>query len=94
VAALSFVGPNARLGRHALINVGASAGHDCVQLCPGARVSGCAEIGSGSFIGSNAIVAPQVKLGRGVRLAAGSFAAKDMPEGSYGVGIPARILQG
>jgi acetyltransferase EpsM len=99
VAALSFIGPNARLGRHALINVGASAGHDCVlgdcvQLCPGARVSGCAEVGSGSFIGSNAIVAPQVKLGRGVRLAAGSFAAKDMPEGSYGVGIPAKILQG
>ena len=44
-APFSFVGPQARVGRHVLLNVGVSVGHhsdlsDYCQLCPGARVSG------------------------------------------------------
>lgn len=97
IAAFAFIGPNSKIGRNALINVGASIGHDAilgdvVQICPGARVSGCAAIGNGSFIGSNAIVAPGVVLGHHVRLAAGSFAPRNMPDESSGIGIPAKIL--
>ena len=97
VAAFSFVGPNSRIGRHAIVNVGVSIGHDAViedfaHLCPGVRVSGYCQIGKKSFLGSNAVVAPSVRMGAEARLGAASFAHRNVPDGRLALGCPARVV--
>lgn len=92
-----FVGPEARIGRHALINVHASVGHhsvlgDYAQVCPGACVSGLAQIGEGGFVGSNGVLAPGVSIGRWSVVAAASLAARNLGEGATAIGVPAREL--
>jgi acetyltransferase EpsM len=94
VAAFAFVGPKVRLGRHAIVNVGASLGHDCVledyvQVCPGARISGFAQIGRGAFLASNSVVPPSGKIGEYARLAANSFAPRVLPARRLAIGVPA-----
>jgi len=42
IAAFAFIGPRSQIGRHCIVNVGASIGHNAVledfaQVCPGAR---------------------------------------------------------
>lgn len=97
VAPNVFVGPQARLGRHVLVNVGASIGHhshldEFVQICPGACVSGNARLGAGAFIGSNAVVAPGVRVGAWALVGAASLAARDVPDHFSAIGVPARAL--
>ena len=97
IAPSVFIGPHAKLGRHVLVNVGGSVGHDSevhdfAQLCPGARVSGKAALGIGSFIGSNGVVAPGVRFGEWTTLGAASFAPRDLPSSVTAVGVPAKIL--
>jgi acetyltransferase EpsM len=93
-----WVGPQVRIGRHALINMGASIGHDAVladwvQLCPGARVSGFSNLGNGAFMGSNAVLAPSVGMEEWSQLAATSFAWRTIPARALAAGCPARIAQ-
>src|SRR5262249_13311645 len=61
VGALSVLSPNAKLGRHVIINQRVSIGHDAVledfsQACPGAQINGACRIGRGALIGSNASI--------------------------------------
>lgn len=97
IAPQVFVGPEAKIGRHCLINVGASVGHhsvcgDYAQACPGARISGHCELGAGAFIGSNGVVAPGLTIGPKAVVAAASLAARDVPAGGTALGVPAKIL--
>jgi len=91
----AFIGPRSIIGCHNIVNVHSSIGHDSVlgdwvQVCPGARVSGNAEIGEGVFLGSNSVAGPKISIGPWARLAACSFAARDIPRESVAVGIPAK----
>jgi sugar O-acyltransferase (sialic acid O-acetyltransferase NeuD family) len=93
----AFVGPGAVLGRHVLVNVGASLGHHCiagdfVQVCPGGRISGCARLADGAFVGSNGVVAPGVSIAEWATVGAGSLAARDVPAHATALGVPAKIL--
>lgn len=49
-------------------------------------------IGSGSWIGTNAVVLPGVTIGRQVVIGAGSIVHDDIPDHSIAVGVPARVL--
>jgi sugar O-acyltransferase (sialic acid O-acetyltransferase NeuD family) len=97
IAAFSYIGPRVQIGRHALINVGASIGHDSiledyVQLCPGARVSDHAHIRQGAFLGSNAVIPPGGRIGIHAKIAANSFAARAVPDRTLAIGVPARLI--
>ncbi len=97
VAPMVFVGPEAHVGRHVLLNVGASVGHHVVigdfgQLCPGARASGKVRFGAGAFVGSNGVVGPGLEVGEWATVAAASFAARDVPARGTALGVPAKIL--
>lgn len=97
IAPFAFVGPRCVIGRQALLNVGCSIGHDSVlgdyvQVCPGARLSGHSQIGTGAFIASNAVVPPSGRIGKYAKLAANSFAARPIPDYALAVGVPARVV--
>jgi sugar O-acyltransferase (sialic acid O-acetyltransferase NeuD family) len=95
IGAGSILSPNAKVGAHVIVNHHCSIGHDSVledfvQISPGSRVSGASVIARGAFLGSNAVVAPMRRVGRNAVLAAGSFAMKDVPDGTTAIGVPAR----
>lgn len=97
IGALSFVAPQACLGRHAIVNVSASLGHhsqcgDFVQVCPGGRISGNARLGEGVFVGSNGVVAPGVTVGKWATVGAASLAVRDVAARTLALGVPARSL--
>jgi acetyltransferase-like isoleucine patch superfamily enzyme len=49
-------------------------------------------IGSGSFLGIRAVVLPNVNIGRGCVIGAGSVVTRDIPDYSVAAGVPARVL--
>ena len=97
VGATAFVGPQARIGRHVIVNVGSSIGHDAFvgdfsQLCPGARVSGLSVLEVGAFMGSNAVLGPGGRMEQWSKLGSSSFAPRLVPAHSLAVGVPARVV--
>tara|TARA_A200000159_G_C7337219_1_gene345598 strand:- start:2327 stop:2740 length:414 start_codon:yes stop_codon:yes gene_type:complete len=48
---------------------------------------------SGVSIGANSTILPNLKIGRGSKIGAGSVVTKDVPEGAVVAGNPARIIK-
>lgn len=53
---------------------------------------GCIEVMNNVFIGSGAIILPDVRIGENSIVAAGALVNKDVPEGAIVGGVPARII--
>ena len=86
-----------RLGRHVLLNLGCTVGHDAVlddfcSLMPHANVGGGAHLEAGVYLGTNATVLQQVRIGARTVLGAGAVAIRDLPAGCTAVGVPARVV--
>lgn len=72
-------------------------GHDVligrdVELSPGVIVGGSAIIGDRTRIGMGAIIGPYVEIGEGCKVAMGSVVHRDVPDGAFVAGNPARQL--
>lgn len=81
----------AEIGKHCIINTGASVDHECiiedfVHISPHATLCGNVHVGEGSWIGAGCTVIPGVKIGRWSIIGAGTIVAKDIPEGVLVVG--------
>jgi acetyltransferase-like isoleucine patch superfamily enzyme len=50
-------------------------------------------IGAGSFIGAHSMILPNVTIGRGCVVGAGSVVTRDLPDYCVAVGAPARIVK-
>ena len=87
----------AQIGRHCIINTGASVDHDCriadfVHIAPQAVLSGNVEVGECSWVGVGAVVKQGVRIGRNCMVGAGAVVVKDVPDGATVVGVPAREI--
>lgn len=88
---------DSRIGLGAIVNTGASVGHDCilddgVHVAPGVKLAGGVSIGENSWIGIGAIVKECVHIGRGVIVGAGSIIIRDIPDGVTVVGSPGKVI--
>ena len=45
------------------------------------------------WIGSNVIILPNINIGKGSIIGAGSVVTKNIPEYSVAVGVPARVIK-
>ena len=95
VMAGAGVQARAVIGENVLVNTRASVDHDTIveshaAIMPGATICGGVKIGEGCFIGAGATVVQQVFLGNRSVLGAGALALKNLPEGSYAYGAPAK----
>ena len=50
-------------------------------------------IGNNVFVGAGTIVLPGVSIGNNVVIGAGSVVAKDIPDNSVAVGVPAKVIK-
>ena len=61
-------------------------------LNQGSKFFGPVIIESGAWIGVNAVILPNVKIGKNSVIAANCVVNKDVPDNSIAVGVPAKIL--
>lgn len=97
VCAGSILTTQITVGRHVTINLDCTIGHDVViedfcTLAPGTHVSGGVILEEGVETGTGCCILPQVRVGKGAVLGAGSVVTKDVPAGAVMVGVPAKPL--
>jgi sugar O-acyltransferase (sialic acid O-acetyltransferase NeuD family) len=86
------------IGRHCIINTNASVDHDCVindfvHISPSVTLCGNVKVGEGTHIGAGATVIPNISIGKWCMIGAGAVITKDVPDFSFVVGVPGKILK-
>jgi sugar O-acyltransferase (sialic acid O-acetyltransferase NeuD family) len=94
----AWVGGDAVIGEHTIINLGSVVAHDCridygAQLTPHVVLGGGVQIGEMAFIGLNATILPQTKIGARTIVGAGAVVTQDLPDDVTAIGVPARIIK-
>ena len=87
----------AKIGKHCIVNTGASLDHDCeiadfVHVAPHATVLGGVKVGEGSWIGAGAVVKQYITVGKNCMIGAGAVVLHDVPDGATVVGVPGRAI--
>jgi sugar O-acyltransferase (sialic acid O-acetyltransferase NeuD family) len=94
LAALSVVGPSARIGRAVIVNHGAVVDHDCevgdfTHLAPNCSLGGGVRVGERCLIGAGAVVLPGLSIGDGATIGAGAVVTRDVASHQTWTGVPA-----
>jgi sugar O-acyltransferase (sialic acid O-acetyltransferase NeuD family) len=89
---------NIVLGRHVLLNLGCTIGHDAVlgdfcSLMPQVNLGGGSRLEQGVFAGTNVTVLPLVQVGENSILGAGTVVTRDLPANCTAVGVPAKVIK-
>jgi len=97
VMAGARVTTNVRVGRHGVLNLNSTVGHDCqlgnyVTLSPGVNISGRVALEDGVTCGSGSVILPGVSVGHDAVVGAGAVVVKNCPPERTVVGIPARTI--
>ncbi|AKQ46469.1 hypothetical protein TH63_13895 [Rufibacter radiotolerans] len=88
---------NVTLGKHVLLNLACTIGHDAIlgdfcSLMPQVAVSGGVRLGNGVYGGTNSSILQNLKVGAFTTIGAGAVVTKDLPSYCTAVGVPARII--
>ena len=89
---------NITLGRHVLLNLGCTLGHDVklgdyTSLMPHVNIAGNSELGKGVYVGTNATVIQFLKVGDKAIIGAGAVVHRDLPAAVTAVGVPAKVIK-
>ena len=87
-----------RLGRHVIVNLDCTVGHDTSlddfnSLMPGVHVSGDVHLGCGVYAGTAASFINGITVGAWTVIGAGAVVSSDLPGGQVAVGVPARVIK-
>ncbi len=98
VCAGSNISVNTILGKHCILNLTVTMGHDCevgdfVSIMSGAVVSGHVVLGERSYLGSNSTILPSMKVGKHAKVGAGSVVIRNVKDEVTVMGVPAKILR-
>jgi sugar O-acyltransferase (sialic acid O-acetyltransferase NeuD family) len=89
---------NVKLGKHILLNLACTIGHDAVlndycSLMPQVAVSGGVTLGKGVNMGTNSSILQYKTVGAFTTIGAGAVVTQDLPDHCTAVGVPARIIK-
>lgn len=98
VCAGSIINTNVTIGRHCIINLCCTVGHDSalgdfVTVNPGTNISGNVRIGEGTDVGTGSAINQQIAVGCWAILGSGSVAVRDIPDNVTAVGTPAKMIK-
>ncbi|MGV3540919.1 MAG: acetyltransferase [Rufibacter sp.] len=88
---------NISLGKHILLNLACTIGHDAVlgdfcSLMPQVAISGGVQLGEGVYFGTNSCILQSKQIGAFSTIGAGAVVTKDLPSYCTAVGVPAQII--
>lgn len=89
---------DSRVGRHVVLNMDCTLGHDVVvddfvTIAPGSHLSGWVHIEEGCDIGTNTAFIQHTTVGAWSIVGAGAVVLSDLPQNVTAVGVPARIIK-
>lgn len=98
ICAGSILTVNIQVGDHVHINLNSTIGHDTAigpysTICPAVSISGHGRLDEGVFVGTGAVLVPDIAVGSWATIGAGTVALHDIPDGSVAVGVPARVVR-
>ena len=98
IAAGAILTTGIYIGRHVLLNLNCTVGHDVdvgdySSIMPGANIAGEVKIRSGVMIGSGANVLNGLRIGDLARVGAGAVVTKDVSASDTVVGVPAHQIK-
>ena len=88
---------NATVDEGSVILGGAMVGHGCrlgrcCIVAPGAVINARVELSDGVYVGTNASILPDLKIGPWATIGANSAVVQDVPAGATVMGVPAQVL--
>jgi sugar O-acyltransferase (sialic acid O-acetyltransferase NeuD family) len=94
----SILTTNIHIGKHVLINLACTVGHqskigDFSCLMPACNISGEVEIGECVFWGTGSKIINQKKVGNNATIGAGAVVIDDLPDDVTAVGLPAKVVE-
>ncbi|HPJ26792.1 MAG TPA: acetyltransferase [Synergistaceae bacterium] len=97
--AQTAVNYGAVIGKGCIVNTGATVDHDCrleegVHLSPGVHLAGNVFVGSCAWLGTGAVVLPEISVGSRAVVGAGAVVVKDVPPDILVMGVPAKPSHG
>lgn len=98
ITAGNIITVNVKIGKHALLNLACTVGHDVTlgdytTVMPGANISGNIEVGECVYIGTGAKTIQQVKIGANTIVGAGAVVINSLPADCTAVGVPAKVIK-
>lgn len=98
ICAHTVITVNIELGKHVIINLDCTVGHDAVigdfvTLYPSVNISGAADIGYCSELGTGTQIINGKKVGNYSIVGAGAVIVQDIPEKCTAVGCPAKPIR-
>lgn len=86
---------NITIGKHVILNLACTVGHDTVlndfvSVMPGVMIAGEVNIGQGVFLGTGSNVINQINIGESSTIGGGSTVVNDIPSNVTAVGVPAK----
>ncbi len=98
VCAGTILTTNICMGRHVILNLACTVGHetqigDFCSFMPSCNISGEVKIGKASFWGTGAKIINGKTVGDHTVIGAGAVVTTDIPAGATAVGVPAKIIK-
>lgn len=97
ICANTIISVDVEVGRHNIIDLACTLGHDDVtgdycSIMPGCNISGKVHLKEGVFLGTGSKIIQGYTVGENVIIGAGAVVNKDIPANCTAVGIPAKPL--
>jgi sugar O-acyltransferase (sialic acid O-acetyltransferase NeuD family) len=98
ICAGSIITTNIDIGRHVIINLACTVGHettigDFSSFMPTCNISGEVKIGNATFWGTGAKIINQKTIGNGTVIGAGAVVTEDIPDHVTAIGVPAKVVK-
>lgn len=98
VCAGNIITVNIEIGKHVIINLDCTIGHDAnigdySTILPSVNVSGFVKTEECVSIGTGSAIIQGVNIGKNTVVGAGAIVVKDLPENCTAVGLPAKPIK-
>ncbi len=97
VCAGTVIQPEAKIGRHAIVNTSSNVEHHCsigdYTHLASAHLAGACNVEEGGFLGARCIILPKLTVGAWATVGAGAVVTKPVVSGDVVVGVPARPME-